>query len=359
MSVTKENQVAALDETACWHALEARDPAADGRFWYGVRTTGIYCRPACASRLPRRDNVVFHRSPAAAEQAGFRPCKRCRPDEERRDPAKLVAEACRRIEEAETPPSLTALARAAEVSPFHFHRLFKQVTGVTPKAYGDARRAARLRSELADGASVTAAAYDTGFNSSARFYAQTGAILGMTPSNFRNGGQGTVIRFAIGHCSLGAILVAATEIGICAIELGDDAERLLQDFQSRFPQAEIVGDDPEFERLAALAICLADDPKRTPDLPLDIRGTAFQRRVWEELQRIPAGTTITYAELARRIGQPAAVRAVAGACAANKIALAIPCHRVVRTGGALSGYRWGIVRKRTLILRECEENLDK
>jgi AraC family transcriptional regulator of adaptative response/methylated-DNA-[protein]-cysteine methyltransferase len=356
MSMTKEKQVGTLDEPACWQALEARDPAAEGRFWYGVRTTGVYCRPTCAARLPRRENVVFHTSPAAAEQAGFRPCKRCRPDAERRDPAKLVAEACRRIEEAETPPSLTDLARAAEVSPFHFHRVFKQVTGVTPKAYGDAHRATRLRSELADGAPVTAAAYETGFNSSARFYAQTGAILGMTPSNFRKGGRGSVIRFAIGQCSLGAILVAATETGVCAIELGDDAERLLQDFQSRFPQAAIVGDDPDFERLVGLAICLADNPRRTQDLPLDIRGTAFQRRVWEELQRIPAGTTITYAELARRIGQPAAVRAVAGACAANKIALAIPCHRVVRTGGALSGYRWGIVRKRTLILKECEEN---
>jgi AraC family transcriptional regulator of adaptative response/methylated-DNA-[protein]-cysteine methyltransferase len=348
-------RVVALDEARCWRAVQGRDRSAEGLFWYSVRTTGVYCRPTCPSRLPRRENVDFHDSPASAERAGFRPCKRCRPQSVTRDGATLVADACRLIDAAESPPGLAELARAAAMSPFYFHRLFKQITGVTPKAYGQARRAARLRTELAGGAEVTAAAYDTGFNSSARFYAQTKANLGMTPSEFRSGGRGHVIRFAVGQCSLGAILVAATDQGVCAIELGDDADLLLHDFQIRFPKADLVGDDPDFARLVTLAIRMADRPAEPFDLPLDIRGTAFQRRVWEQLRQIPAGTTISYAELARRIGQPSAIRAVAGACASNRIALAIPCHRVVRTGGDLSGYRWGIERKRALLSKESRE----
>lgn len=349
-SQTAREDIASADaEDEFWQAVLTRDPAAEGRFWYSVSTTGVFCRPSCPSRLPRRENVAFHASPALAERAGFRPCKRCKPLQQARDVAALMMEACRLIDAAETAPSLGELANAAGLSPFHFHRLFRKTIGVTPKAYASARRAAKLREELGAGASVTQTAYDVGFNSSARFYAQTEDILGMTPSVFRKGGDGAAIRFALGTCSLGSILVAATDKGLCAIELGDEPEELLQGFQRRFPKADLVGGDPEFEALVALAILQADRPSVAQQLPLDIRGTAFQQRVWAELRAIPAGTTVTYADVARRIGKPDAVRAVAGACAANQLAIVIPCHRVVRTGGGLSGYRWGVERKRKLL----------
>ena len=335
-----------------WMAVQTRDAAADGRFWYSVQTTGVYCRPSCPSRLPRRENVAFHASPEAAEQAGFRACKRCRPRTSVRSPAELAAEACRTIEAAETIPPLAALAEAAGLSSFHFHRLFRKHVGVTPKAYATAHRAAKLRDGLTGGTTVTETAYDAGFNSSARFYATTGAMLGMTPTRFRKGGDGAAIRFALGVCSLGSILVAATDKGICAIELGHSPEQLLQNFQSRFPNASLIGADAQFETWVGIAILQADHPDTMQDLPLDIRGTAFQQKVWQALRTIPAGSTATYAEVARRIGKPDAVRAVAGACAANQLAIVIPCHRVVRTDGSLSGYRWGVERKRSLLAKE-------
>jgi len=340
-----------------WQAVVRRDRTADGAFYYSVRTTGVYCRPSCPARQARRENVAFHATCEGAEQAGFRPCKRCRPDElslEQRQAAAVLA-ACRTIEQAQPLPRLDELAQAAGMSRFHFHRVFKALTGVTPKAYADAHRRTRVHDELARSATVTDAIYDAGFNSSGRFYGATPELLGMTPTAFRDGGRGVAIRFALGECWLGSILVAATDKGVCAILLGDDAHALLRDLQDRFPKARLIGGDRAFEQLVAKGVGCVDAPKLGLDLPLDVRGTAFQQRVWQALREIPAGSTITYSKLAQRIGQPKAVRAVAQACASNAIAVAIPCHRVVRTDGSLSGYRWGVERKRALLAREAAE----
>jgi AraC family transcriptional regulator of adaptative response/methylated-DNA-[protein]-cysteine methyltransferase len=338
-----------------WAAVVARDRSRDGEFYYSVASTGVYCRPSCASRLAKPSNVRFHATAAEAEQAGFRPCKRCRPDaasiDERQ--AAMVADACRRIEAAEEPPSLDALARAADLSPYHFHRVFKALTGLTPKGYAGAHRAGRVREELARGAGVTTAIYDAGFNSSSRFYEKSNEILGMRPSDYRAGGTRAEIRFAVGQCSLGAILVAASDKGVCAIQMGEDAEALARQLQDRFPRARLIGGDADFEATVAKVVGLVEAPGVGLDLPLDVRGTAFQQRVWQALRQIPAGSTASYAEVARRVGQPRAARAVAQACASNPLAVAIPCHRVVRTDGDLSGYRWGVERKRVLLQREA------
>jgi AraC family transcriptional regulator, regulatory protein of adaptative response / methylated-DNA-[protein]-cysteine methyltransferase len=343
------------DDEARWSAVKGRDRTADGSFVYAVRTTGVYCRPSCAARLPRRENVTFHATTADAERAGFRPCKRCRPNEaplaERQ--ADAVAKACRLIEEAEEIPSLDVLAQAANLSRFHFHRVFKAVTGLTPKAYAVAHRGARVRDELTRGGSVTAAIYGAGFNSNGRFYAAASDLLGMTPTEFRAGGDGTVIRFAVGECSLGSILVAATDKGVCAIEFGDDPDALVRGLQDRFANARLVGGDASFERLVADVVGFVEAPAQGLDLPLDIRGTAFQQRVWTAIRAIPAGSTASYGEIAARIGEPKAIRAVAQACASNAIAVAIPCHRIVRRDGSPSGYRWGVERKRALLAREA------
>lgn len=342
-------------DSARWAAVIAKDRAADGEFFYSVRTTGVYCRPSCAARPARRENVAFHLTVSAAEVAGFRPCKRCKPDQppiaERQ--AVMVAEACRAIEAAEEVPDLETLAAKAGISPFHFHRVFKSVAGVTPKAYANAHRAGRVREALATSGTVTEAIYDAGFNSGGRFYAQSAQVLGMTPTRFRAGGEAAVIKFAIGECSLGSILVAATDKGVCAILLGDDPDALARDLQDRFSRAELVGGDAQFEALVAKVVGFIEQPGLGLDLPLDVRGTAFQQRVWQALREIPAGETAGYAQIAEKIGSPRAVRAVAQACAANAIAVAIPCHRVVRTDGALSGYRWGVERKRALLDREA------
>lgn len=356
MSISLIDPNIAANDEARWAAVVARDPRADGQFYYSVRTTGVYCRPSCAARVARRENVRFHDSRAAAERAGFRPCKRCKPDQPPLSELKAarIAAACRLIERAEEPPSLAALAAAAGLSPAHFHRLFKATLGVTPKAFAAAHRGERVRAELAHGdGTVTAALYDAGFNSNGRFYASTNNLLGMTPSDFRAGGAGAAIRFAVGECSLGAILVAATAKGVCAILLGDDPDALVRDLEDRFPKAELLGGEADFEQLVAKAVGLVETPALGLDLPLDIRGTAFQQRVWQALGQIPAGSTATYAEIAARIGAPKAVRAMASACAANSLAVAIPCHRVVRSDGALSGYRWGVERKRALLEREA------
>lgn len=337
-----------------WAAVLARDSTADGSFVLAVTTTGIYCRPTCPARKPLRKNVRFYATCAEAEKAGFRPCKRCKPNEtgaERRY-ADLVASACRLIETAESTPSLDELACEAGMSPFHFHRVFKAVVGLTPKAYASALRNERVRAALAAGASVTEALYAAGFGSSARFYDNADRALGMRPGEYRSGGKDMQIAYAIGKSSLGLVLVGATGKGVCAIFLGDDAAALTRELRERFPQATLSPGDAAFGKLIAKVIDGVETPRKTATLPLDIRGTAFQQRVWAALRDIAPGDTASYAEIARRIGKPKAVRAVGTACGANPIAVAIPCHRVVGSDGKLTGYRWGVERKRTLLERE-------
>jgi AraC family transcriptional regulator of adaptative response/methylated-DNA-[protein]-cysteine methyltransferase len=343
-------------DDARWEAIRSRDVQADGHFVYAVRTTGVYCRPSSSTRLPKRANVEFFETAEAAEAAGYRQSRRARGDQTSAaaERAALVTRICRLIDESETPPNLEELAAHAGVSTFHFHRLFKAETGLTPKAYGSASRARRLREELSTpDASVTHAIYGAGFNSNSRFYEQSHQLLGMRARDYRSGGAGAVIRFAVGQCSLGAILVAQSQRGICAILMNDDPNTLVHDLQDQFPKAQLIGGDVEFEQLVAQVVGFIEAPSIGLNLPLDVRGTAFQERVWQALREIPPGTTVSYAEIAQRIGAPKATRAVAQACGANHIAVAIPCHRVVRQDGDISGYRWGVERKRELLRREA------
>jgi AraC family transcriptional regulator, regulatory protein of adaptative response / methylated-DNA-[protein]-cysteine methyltransferase len=354
MSARTEQQAAEVVQSPRWAAIVARDASSDGKFYYSVKTTGVYCRPSCAARTPRPENVTFYSTVQAAEKEGFRPCKRCRPNGASRaeEQTRRVAELCQLLERAEPTPSLEELAKRAGYSVYHLHRVFRAVTGLTPRAYAAGRRAERLRSKLGQSRTVTEAIYEAGYNSSGRFYEQSNDVLGMTPRTFRAGGARAEIRFAVGECSLGSILVAASARGVCAILLGDDPARLTRDLEDRFPEAELVGGDADFERLVARVVGMIETPKIGIDLPLDVRGTTFQERVWRALRKIPAGSTATYTEIAKRIGMPTAVRAVAAACAANPLAVAIPCHRVVRADGDVAGYRWGVERKRTLLRRE-------
>jgi AraC family transcriptional regulator of adaptative response/methylated-DNA-[protein]-cysteine methyltransferase len=338
-----------------WARIVARDKTADGCFWYSVATTGIYCRPSCPSRTANPRNVQLHDTLAAAKATGFRPCKRCNPDgiSIEGENAAIIAQACRLIEESEEEPSLNDLAEAVGRSPSYFHRMFKAITGLTPKDYAVAHRAAKVRQGLDSGNSVTEAMYDAGFNSSGRFYEKSTGLLGMTPTQYRAGGANEEIRFAVGETSLGAILVASSKKGVASILLGTDPDTLVRNLQDRFPKARLIGADGDYEALVAHVVGFVEAPNLGLDLPLDVRGTAFQQRVWQALQEIPVGQTVSYAEVARRIGSPKAVRAVAGACAANNLAVAIPCHRVVRNDGSLSGYAWGVERKRVLLDREA------
>lgn len=345
-------------DDARWRAVQGRDARADAHFVYAVRTTGVYARPSSSARLPRRANVAFFDSAEAAQAAGYRPSRRAAADRSGAADVRAahVARACRAIDACgagQPPPSLADLAADAGLSVFHFHRLFKQVTGLTPKAYAAARRAERLRAGLdAPAASVTEAIYGAGFGAGSRFYESAGARLGMRPPDWQRGGAGAAIRFAVGQCALGAILVAESERGICAIHLGDDPEVLVRALQDQFPRAQLIGGDAAFERRVAQVVGFVEAPALGLALPLDVRGTAFQERVWRALQGIPPGATLSYSQLAERIGAPRAVRAVASACAANPLAVAIPCHRVVRRDGELAGYRWGVERKRALLRRE-------
>jgi AraC family transcriptional regulator of adaptative response/methylated-DNA-[protein]-cysteine methyltransferase len=353
-STHSEERAAATTRDSRWASIVHRNAAADGTFYYSVTTTGVYCRPSCGARLARPEHVQFHLTRDAAEKAGFRPCKRCRPDRPARAArlASAVAKACRLIESSDALPTLKRLAASAGMSPYYFHRTFKAATGVTPKEYASARRATRVRDSLERSATVTTAIYDAGFSSSSRFYDTSTDALGMTPSQFRAGGADIDVYFAVGECSLGSILVAQTRKGVCSILIGDDPALLVRDLQDRFPQANLVGAKTGYEQLVARVVGLIDQPARGLDLPLDIRGTAFQRRVWKALRRIRPGSTATYSDIARKIGMPGGARAVAQACGANPLAVAIPCHRVVRSDGSLSGYRWGVARKRALLAKE-------
>ena len=344
------------DDEARWAAFICRDAAFDAIFYACVETTGIYCRPSCPAKRAKREHVHFCNTAAEAEAAGFRPCKRCRPDQASllQRHADKVAHACRLIETAEEELKLDALAEAVGLSPYHFHRIFKARLGVTPKAYAAARRNKRVREELGRGATVTEAIYGAGFNSNGRFYATSTEVLGMTPRQFRSGGVNAEIKFAIGESSLGLVLVAASERGICAVFFGDDANDLTRDLEKQFPRARLIEGDPAFQQLASKVIGFVEDPSLGLDLPLDIRGTAFQHRVWDALRRIPVGSTASYADIAKAIGAPKSTRAVARACGSNPIAVAIPCHRVIGSDGSLTGYRGGIGRKRALLAKEAK-----
>ena len=343
-----------LTDRARWNAVIHREKSADDTFVYSVKTTGVYCRPSCPARVARRENVAFHPTPKDAERAGFRACKRCRPNDLsiHAEQAAIVAKACKMIVDAEEPLALNALAEAIGMSPSHFHRMFKSMTGLTPKAYATAHRAKRVHEELSHPGTVTSAIYNSGFNSNGRFYAESNKRLGMKPTEFKAGGEGATIRFAIGQCSLGSILVAASDLGICSIAIANTPDTLVRELQDRFPKAELIGGDKQFERMVARVVAFVENPSVGLELPLHVQGTAFQQRVWRALCEIPLGTTCTYSELAQKLGQPNATRAVAGACAANNVAVAIPCHRVVRTDGSLSGYRWGVERKEKLLHAE-------
>ena len=351
---TKLRKANKTTKDARWQAVVTRDATADGAFVYAVHTTGIYCRPSCAARLARPENVNFYDSPDEAEAAGFRACKRCKPNQISlaTSQTEKVEFACRLLENSEAIPNLEALAKHVGLSKYHFQRLFKRITGVTPKAYAQAHRTQKLREQLSDGDSVTDAIYAAGYNTNSRFYTESNKILGMTASEFREGGRNTVIKFAVGECSLGSILVAQSDRGICAIQLGEDPILLLQELEDRFPNAELIGADKDFEKIVAQVVGFVEAPTQELNLPLDIRGTAFQQRVWQALTEIPLGTTASYTEIAQRIGAPKAFRAVAMACGANNLAVVIPCHRVVRNDGNLSGYRWGVERKQILLNNE-------
>lgn len=337
-----------------WQMLISRTAPAEAEFVYGVVTTGVYGSAHSPTKLPRPENVVFFDNAAQAEAAGYRRSRRAGAARQvvAARHAQVVAEACRLIQAAEQMPSLNGLAEQAGMSPFHFHRIFKKVAGLTPKAYASASLHARVREQLAQSRTVTEAVYDAGYNSHSRFYEASQKILGMKPTQYRAGGTDTNIRFAVGASALGAILVAESAKGICAISLGDDPNALVEQFQDQFPNANLIGNDADFERRVAEVVGFVESPGTALALPLDIRGTVFQQQVWQALREVPFGSTVTYTDIAERIGMPGAVRAVANACGANRLAVAIPCHRVVRSDGSLSGYRWGVERKRTLLQRE-------
>lgn len=349
------NDTTFLDEQR-WQQVLARDAQADGQFIFAVLTTGIFCRPSCTARHALRQNVRFFPDVQSALEAGFRPCKRCQPDKTHPQQQRLdkVAKACRLLEQDEA-VSLEQLANEVALSPYHFHRLFKSVTGMTPKAWQQAWRARRLRTALATSETITDALLAAGFPDSSSYYRQADAALGMTAQQYRRGGDAADICFTVSDCTLGRCLVAQSQRGICAILLGDSDEALLMELQATFPRARRMEGSEAFDQRVAQVIARLDSPGAPFTLPLDLRGTAFQLQVWQALREVPAGETVSYQALAQKLGKPQAVRAVASACAANKLAIVIPCHRVVRSDGAISGYRWGRERKAQLLARERQK----
>jgi AraC family transcriptional regulator of adaptative response/methylated-DNA-[protein]-cysteine methyltransferase len=343
------------DEESCWQAILARDASRDGTFDYGVRSTGVYCRPSCPSRRPRRRGVVFFPLPEVAEQCGYRPCRRCRPRQvEAADPhVEIVRRTCRHIEaNLEGPLTLADLAGQADLSPCHLQRVFKRITGITPRQYADACRLGRLKARLRERRTVTMALYEAGYGSSSRLYERASSHLGMTPATYQRGGPATHIRYTIASCPLGRILLAATERGICGVCLGENDTELERSLTEEFPAAEVQRADSDLKPWLDQILAHLHGLQPHLDLPLDVRATAFQWRVWQELRAIPYGSTRSYQEVARALGQPQAARAVARACATNPVAIIIPCHRVVRGDGSLGGYFWGLGRKRILLEQE-------
>jgi AraC family transcriptional regulator of adaptative response/methylated-DNA-[protein]-cysteine methyltransferase len=343
------------DETSCWRAVELRDAAWDGRFVYAVRSTGVYCRPSCPSRRPRRSQVVFYPVPEAAERCGYRPCRRCRPHRATAgDPhIEQVRRACRHIEaNLENSLTLGALGEHVGLSPFHLQRIFKRITGITPRQYADACRLSLLKARLKERRTVTMAMIEAGYGSSSRLYERAASQLGMTPGAYQRGGPAVPIRYTIADCPLGRILLAGTERGICALYLGDDDAQLASELAGEFPAADLGRDDAGLNAWVSAIVHHLSGQQPHLDLPLDVRATAFQRRVWQELQAIPYGSTRSYSEIARALGDPNAARAVARACATNPVSVVIPCHRVVREDGSLGGYRWGLHRKQKLLDQE-------
>ena len=336
-----------------WTAIINRDAHADGHFIYAVRTTGIYCRPSCPSRRPHRRNVVFFATPAAARAGGFRPCKRCRPDEHSADPwVRRIGRACDLLAHADHPRSLGELAARFDASPAHFQRTFTRIVGVSPRKYAEAHRARRVKADLKRAPTVTAALFDAGYQSSSRFYDGVVKRMGMPPAAYRRGGAGEVIRYTTVRCDLGWVLVAATARGLCSVSMGDSMDELKNAFEHEYPLASLEPSNDGLAGMAQTIVALVAGRQQSSELPFDVQATAFQWQVWSALAKIPAGETRTYAELAAAIGRPGAVRAVARACAANRLALAIPCHRAVPASGGPGGYRWGQARKQALLARE-------
>jgi AraC family transcriptional regulator, regulatory protein of adaptative response / methylated-DNA-[protein]-cysteine methyltransferase len=345
-----------LDEY--WTAVQKKDQDYDGEFVFAVATTGIYCRPSCPSKTAKRQNVRFYETTFAAQSAGFRACKRCHPEgvSQQHTRNALIEQACEHMQNSASRLSLDELAHKVGMSPHHFHRVFKSIVGVTPKDYQQAILQKRMVNALDKSQSITEAIYDAGFNSAGRFYEGADAMLGMTAQSYRKEGSGVEIRYAVEPCALGVILVAATPRGVCAIEFGSSAHELVERLRGRFAQASFSPADETFRNWIGKILAYIEHPKTLLDMPLDVQGTVFQRRVWKALQDIPVGQTLSYTEVAEKIGQPSAARAVASACASNQIAVVIPCHRVVRSDGSLSGYRWGVERKAELLRREKNEN---
>lgn len=336
-----------------WSLVLARDTRADGRFVYAVRSTGVFCRPSCPSRRPRLENVEFFDSPAQAQKAGYRACRRCTPLE-RNPQAQKIEAACRYIDEnLDITLSLTAISRHVAVSPFHFQRLFKRILGISPRQYQQARRAGKFRQALLSEGRVTDAIYEAGYSSSSRAYESIPAQLGMTPSAFRRKGEGVEIRYTVKPTELGKLLIATTERGVCAVRFGESDAALLRELKHDFGAAEISRDDQGLAPVAEQVKQLLAGSAGALNIPVDIQGTAFQQLVWETLKKIPSGETRSYAEVAATIGRPKAVRAVANACASNPVALVVPCHRVVQKNGSLAGYRWGVKRKAALLEKEA------